>query len=77
MNDVLTAKDRLVLAWLGEHPYSWGAHVKRGDPITDPDMVRWVNFGLIEYHAPWTPTGNGGYTLTDKGRAALRQPQAA
>jgi DNA-binding PadR family transcriptional regulator len=45
----------------------WGGHIKRGEPITDPDMQRWLDQGWIEV------VGTDGYRITDKGRKALQQ----
>lgn len=59
--------ERLQLEWLGKqaHPV-WGGHLARGEPISDPDMRRWLDNGWIEV----TP-GREGYRLAMKGHEAL------
>jgi hypothetical protein len=67
----LSNMDRQHLGWLAnQHSPMWGAHLERGSPITDPDMRRWVELGLIK------AIETKGYVLTDKGRAALSEPRA-
>lgn len=62
---ILTKLERWMLEDLGrsEQPL-WGGHLKRGEPVNDPDMRRWIENGLIE------AVGTEGYRLTDAGRAA-------
>lgn len=43
----------------------WGGHLKRGEPVSDPDMRRWIDEGIIEV------VGTDGYVITDKGRALI------
>lgn len=43
----------------------WGGHLKRGEPITDSDMQRWLDLGLIE------AVGKEGYRATPLCRANL------
>lgn len=43
----------------------WGGHLKRGEPITDQQMQRWLDLGLIE------AVGSEGYRATPLCRATL------
>jgi hypothetical protein len=62
----LSKMDRRHLGWLAkQHAPMWGGHLKRGEPISDPDMGRWIETGLIE------AVDTEGYRITDAGRAAL------
>jgi hypothetical protein len=45
----------------------WGGHILRGEPITAPEMQRWVNEGLIRA----VDQPRVGYMITDKGRAYI------
>lgn len=62
----MTKLDRLILEYLGqaEKPL-WGGHLKRGEPLRDQTMQRWLKQGLIE------AVDGKGYILTDAGRAAI------
>lgn len=61
---MLTERDKLQLRYLGRSLQPlWGGHLQRGEPISDPDMQRWLELGLIE------AVGTRGYLLTVKGRA--------
>lgn len=62
---MLTKRERLHLGYLRANAPAWGGHLRRGEPITDPDMQRWVDAGLIE------PRGTDGYVLTEAGERAL------
>lgn len=63
-----TERDRLHLAFLAisDKPL-WGGHLQRGEPITDPDMQRWLDSGLIKR------IGNEGYVISEIG---LREIEA-
>lgn len=64
---MLTKRERLELEYLAKaHQPLWGGHLKRGEAITDPNMKRWVDQGLIE------AVGTDGYVLTKAGELALR-----
>lgn len=43
----------------------WGGHLERGEPITDVQMQRWVDLGLIK------AVGTRGYIATGLCRASL------
>ena len=59
--------ERRQLEWLGkQHNPVWGGHLQRSEPISDPDMQRWLQNGWIEV----TPCKTG-YRLTPQGREAL------
>lgn len=68
----LSKRDHLHLRYLrdADKPL-WGAHLQRGEPITDPDMQRWLDAGLIEV------VGEGneyvGYVTTDKAKQLLKE----
>lgn len=59
---------RLHLRWLDQQSDipMWGAHIVRGEPLTDPDIKAWLDAGLIKLD----PTGRG-YIITDNGRRAI------
>ena len=61
--------ERMELEWLGRQTKPvWGGHLERGEPITDANMQRWLDQGIIK--AVETPSK--GYVLTDIGRTYLR-----
>jgi hypothetical protein len=63
--------DVLQLSWLAkQHEPMWGGHLKRDEPISDHDMCRWLDLGLIE-RVPDTGYHDCGYRITPAGRAAL------
>jgi hypothetical protein len=65
----MTPRDRLHLGYLAKsNTPLWGAHIQRGDPITDPDMQRWIDTGLIER------AGDDGYVATEKCKRILAAP---
>lgn len=43
----------------------WGGHLQRGQRLSDPQMQRWLDAGLIER------VGNEGYVLSAKGAEEL------
>lgn len=56
---MLTDRDKLHLGYLAREACPcWGGHLERGEPITDPDMQRWIDHGLIE------KVDNRGYVAT-------------
>lgn len=62
----LTPIARLSLSYLAKSREPlWGGHLKRGEPITDPEMRSWVANGLIKQFR------DEGYFITEAGRAAL------
>lgn len=65
---MMSKHDRLHLGYLekARQPL-WGGHLKRNQPITDPDMSRWLAHGWIER------VGNQGYALTALGQIVLHQ----
>lgn len=64
--------ERLQLEYLAKAARPiWGGHLKRGEPITDPDMQRWLDGGWIK------TVGTEGYRITDRGRKALQQTPGA
>ena len=67
----LSNRDRLHLRHLrdADEPL-WGGHLQRGEPITDPDMQRWLDAGLIEVVGEGT--GYVGYATTDKAKELLK-----
>lgn len=62
----LTNRDKLHLGYLAKagRPL-WGGHLERGEPISDPDMKRWLELGLIQ------PVDNSGYVLTADGEREI------
>ncbi len=61
------ASERLQLEYLRRSTEPlWGGHLQRGEPVTDGDMMRWIDNGWIEV-AP----DRSGYVLTELGRSAL------
>lgn len=50
----------------------WGGHLLRGEPISAPEMKRWLRDGLIE--AVEQP--RVGYIITKKGRVYIEQKHA-
>lgn len=40
----------------------WGGHLQRGEPVSDPDMRRWIEDGWIK------AVGTEGYVITEAGR---------
>lgn len=63
---MMTERDRLHLSYLQNATQPlWGGHLKRKEPITDPDMQRWIDAGWI------VAVGEKGYIATEKCRAAL------
>ena len=68
----LSKRDRLHLRCLldADEPL-WGGHLQRGEPITDPDMQRWLDLGLIKVVGEGT--GYVGYTTTDKAKQLLKE----
>ena len=64
----LTRQEIMELSYL-ERSYRplYGGHLQRGQPISDPQLARWVETGLIK------AVGTEGYRITDLGRAALEQ----
>ena len=66
----LSKMDQLQLGWLARRAKPmWGGHLKRGEPISDPDMRRWVETGLIK------AIGTEGYVLTEAGRREVADGQ--
>lgn len=65
---MMSKRDRLHLGYLekARQPL-WGGHLERGQPITDPDMPRWLSHGWIER------VDRQGYILTAAGQIALHQ----
>ena len=62
----LTAQEDMELRYLARSTQPlWGGHLQRGEPVTDPDMKRWIDLGLIE------PVGTKGYRVTALCRANL------
>lgn len=58
--------DLLSLSYLAQSDnLLWGGHLQRGEPISDPDMRRWVDDGIIE------AVGTEGYRITEAGRRML------
>lgn len=74
--DMLSPKEISALKWLQLHPRSWGSHKDRGADLNDPDMIRWLHLGFIEYSAALVPRLRGGYVLTPEGIAAIRRSLA-
>lgn len=65
----LSKVDTRDLQWLESNPMSWGR------ALSDPDLNRWARQGLVEFH-PAVGLRRAGYTLTNKGRAAIRKQEA-
>ena len=64
---ILPKKDVRQLRWLDrQRSPVWGAHLKRGDPITDPSMQSWLDQGLIQQIGE-------GYVLTNYGRKLIAE----
>jgi len=61
----LTEQEKVELAYLAQKNYLWGGHLKRGEPLNDPHMIRWRDLGLIE------AVDTIGYRITDAGRRAI------
>lgn len=69
---MMTERDKLHLGYLAKATRPlWGGHLQRGEPVTDPDMPRWLELGWIEQ------VGNQGYLLTAKGAHDLQQTPGA
>lgn len=65
----LTVRECAELRWLSwQHTPVWGAHLQRGEPLKNNQMLRWLELGLIE------AIGMRGYRITPAGRAALEKP---
>lgn len=77
MLEHLSDLDRMQLRWLAQQTGPvWGGHLNRGEPISDPDLARWIRLGLVE---EWSGHRERGYRATDlwKGvAAALSQAKA-
>lgn len=66
----LSKRDRMVLGYLRDASEPlFGAHLTRGETLSDPDMKRWLELGLIEVVGEGT--GYVGYALTNAGKDAL------
>lgn len=61
----LSKMELLELRYLAKHQPLWGAHLQRGEPLTDPQMRRWIESGLIEAQ------GTDGYRLTAIGHIEI------
>lgn len=62
----LTKLEVMQLRYLERAGYPlWGGHLKRGEPVSDPTMRRWIETGLIESR------GTDGYMLTEAGKREL------
>lgn len=60
--------EQLSLAYLAKSAKPlWGGHLERGEPISDPDMQRWLNLGFIKQIA------NEGYVITRAGRHSVER----
>lgn len=68
----MTQRDKMHLGYLAKAVSPlWGGHLQRGEPISDPDMRRWVELGWIEQ------VGHDGYVLSAKGEQLLQQTPGA
>lgn len=62
----MTDLERLELAYLAkQYRPIWGAHLKRGEPLPDNNMKRWLVRGWMKQ------VGLQGYVITNTGREAL------
>ena len=61
----LTKQEVVELTYLSKRHYLWGGHLKRGELLNDPHMIRWRDLGLIE------AVGTTGYRITPVGLRAI------
>lgn len=66
---MLSKREKQELQYLGESRTPlWGGHLVRGEPLQDPDLIRWVALEIVK---PVYNEGYMGYILTDRGRRLI------